>query len=244
VAALVTRSALRDKARLYADMRPGGTSEFLTNIEVNGLINGACAELWDRLVALRGHDYFETVNTSLPTVAGTATITLPADFYQLLAFDLAWASDRLEPVGAMQNIADRYQFNGVAWAEGAPKAFRVRGSAAGTQLLELFPTPTTAVNTAIRYVPSFTPIDTGTGGDVATIDGINGWDKSVALRVAIEMRMVAGLSTADLARLYEAELERVDSIATERAASYPARVRDVSEGWNGEDWMQLRVPAS
>ncbi len=227
-------------------MRPDGASEFISDADANDLINSRAAEFWDRLVALRGESRFETVNTSLPTVADTATITLPSDFLDLLSFDLAWGASRLEAVGKLENIADRYKYNEIRFAEGAPKAFRIRGNGTNTTLLELFPTPTSAVNTVIRYIPSFTPLATNNSADSSTFDGFNGWDKAVALGVAVDMRVIAGLDAGEVSGLLQNELARIDLAAAERSANHPTRIRDVSpEGSPYDpDWMQMRTPAT
>lgn len=242
----VTRATIRANARLFADMRPDGSNEFVSDAEANGLINLRAAELWDRLIALRGGEAFEAVNTSLPTVAGTATIQLPSDFYHLLSFDLAWASTRIEPVGQLSSIADRYRYNDIPWAEGEGKAFRVRGNGTNTTFLELFPTPTANTNTSIRYVRAFAPIVTNVAGDVTEIDTFNGWDRAVALGVATDMRAIAGLDGREVAGMYAAELQRIDQAVTERVESHPTRIRDVyPEGnWLQDDWMRIRTPAS
>ncbi len=246
MAQTVTRAAIRNRARLFADARPGGDSEQVSDADANDLINARAAEFWDRLVALRGESHFETVNTSLPTVANTATITLPTDFLDLLAFDLAWTSARLEAVGKLENIADRYKYNEVSFAEGGPKAFRIRGNGTNTTLLELFPTPTSAVNTVIRYIPSFTPLSTTNSADNTTFDGYNGWDKAIALGVAVDMRVILGLDASELSGMLTNELARIDLAASERSANHPTRVRDVHpEGMPYDsDWMMMRTPAS
>jgi len=246
MAQTVTRAQIRSRARLFADMRPDGDSEFISNADANDLINARAAEFWDRLVALRGESYFETINTSLPTVANTATIQLPADFLSLLSFDLAWSSARIEAVGKLENIADRYKYNEISFAEGEAKAFRIRGNGANTTYLEIFPTPTTAVNTVIRYVPSFTALATNHSADLSTFDGYNGWDKAIALGVAADMRLAAGLDNSGVLEMLSAELERMDLAAAERSANHPTRVRDVfPEGSPYDsDWMNMRTPAT
>jgi hypothetical protein len=243
--ATVTRATIRGNARLFADQRPDGTNEAITDAEANGLVNLRVAELWDRLIALRGGEAFEAVNTALPTVANTATITLPTDFYQLLAFDLAWSATRLEPVGQLPSIADRYRYADIPWAEGEAKAFRQRGSG-NSSFLEIFPTPTTAVNTAIRYITAFTPLATNNSADSTALETFNGWDRAVSLGVAADMRVISGLDSADVLRLYMADLERIDTLITERSASHPQRIRDVYPEGSlvTDDWMRLRTPAS
>lgn len=235
----VTLAILRKNARLYADQRG---RKFVEDDEANRLINLALAELYDRLLAAQGHEYYEATSTSITTADGTAAYNLPSGFYRMLGFDLNWGTDRLEPVPALASIADRARFNGMGWGEFTPKAFRIRGAQLTGEpaVLELFPTPTSAVATVLRYVPAFTDL----ANDSATFDGVNGWDRAVALRVAIEMRAIAGLESASIQRLYEAELQRIDELAADRAATHAPTIRDVSpEGNFFDDWYRRLPPA-
>jgi hypothetical protein len=225
----VTLLQLRTDARLYADERPGGTSTFITDTEANRLVNLALTELYDLLVEARGHEYYETVSTSTSTVAGTAAVSLPADFYQLLGVHLQWAANDLEEVRDLEHIQDRHGLvNLGSWSQYGPKAFRLRGTS-----LEFFPTPTSVVTVALRYVPAFGDL----ASDAATFDGVNGWEKLVALRAAIEMRVIGGRPYGDLERLYDRERDRVQGLASDRAAQSPKRIRDVQPESNwGTSW--------
>jgi hypothetical protein len=230
VARTVTRAQLRKMARLYADQRPGGGSTFVTDEEYNDLLNLAAPELYDRIIAASGPDYFEEEDTSITTVAGTASYSLPATFYQLNACDLRWSVSplRLEPVSELEHSADRYKYNSCEWGESSPKVQRIRKS-----LIEFFPTPTGAVTVVLRYVPTCPALTT----DTSTLDGVNGWDKLIALRVAIEARAIEKVAAGDLRGLYEAELERIDQMAADRAAASAPKVRDVNpEGTTMAPW--------
>jgi hypothetical protein len=244
VARTVTRAVLRNNARLYADQRG---RKFVEEDEANRLINLALAELYDRLVAAQGHEYYEAelappTAGAITTTSGTATYALPAGVYRILGFDLNWGADRLEPVPALASIADRARFNGVGWGEFTPKAFRLRGAQpSGTPAtIELFPTPTSAVATVLRYVPAFADLTS----ESATFDGVNGWDRAVALRVALEMRAIAGLESTTIQGLYDRELQRIDELAADRAAAHAPTIRDVNpEGNLFDDWYRHLPPA-
>lgn len=232
MARTVQRATVRKNARLFADQRPGGGSTFISDDEYNDLINLELPKLWDRLVAAAGPEYYEEESTGLATAAGVATVALPSNFYQLNACDLRWSADKLEPVRELPHSADRYQFNGVLWAEDGPKAQRIRKA-----LLEFFPTPSAVVEVVLRFVPvcPLLTTDTGTNG---SFDGVNGWDSAVSLGVAIAARGIEKVSASDLIRLYEAELERIDQIAADRASSSAPKVRDVDpEGSIRAPWF-------
>lgn len=236
----VTRATIRNNARLYADQRPGGGSTFIIDEEYNRLIGLALAELYDRLVAARGQEYYEKEDTSITTANGTANYNLPADYYQMLSVDLLWGT-RLEPVPALEHVADRSRFNDAPWDEGCGKAFRVRSPTTPTDpssahRIQFFPTPTSAVSVVLRYVPTC-PVLTQDAGIGGSFDGVNGWDRAVSLRVAIEARIIEKVSANDLRSLYEAELERIDQMAADRVASTASRIRDVNpEGLPTDVW--------
>jgi hypothetical protein len=233
VARTVTRAIIRKNARLYADQRPGGGSTFITDDEYNDLINLELPKLYDRLVSAAGPEFYEEEDTSITTAAGTATYNLPASFYQLNACDLRWSTSplRLEPVRELEHSADRYRYAGLQWGEGSPKVQRCRKS-----LIEFFPTPSSAVQVVLRYVP-VCPLLTQDSGASGTFDGVNGWDNAVSLGVAIAARGIEKVGANDLIRLYEAELERIDQIAADRASSSAPKVRDVNpEGSSMHPW--------
>lgn len=227
------RAKIRERARLYSDQPDTGV---VKDDKANLLINDALTELYDMLVAAAGEEFYQTVSTAITTAAGTATYALPTDFYALSAFFLNWGADRIEPVGKLSSVADLYRFNGIAFDEWGSKAFRLR-----PEHIELFPTPTRAVATILRYVPACPELTK----DSTAFDGVNGWDRLVALRVAVEMRMIAGLPAGELAGLYEQEKQRIQDMATERVQNEPRRIRDVGpeNGTSDEAWPWRLPPA-
>src|SRR5687767_2825500 len=176
-------------------MRGEGTDEFISTDEVNSLINANIGRFYDRIVLARGHERYEQTGT-FSTVASQASYdfedidtgvnTNASSFYELLAVDLRWSETRLEPVPALPSLADRYQFNDIAWQECGPKSYRVVNDS-----IEFFPTPTDATEVEIRFIPVFEPLTTNN----AAFDFVNGWDRAVELQTAIDMRTVNGLQT-------------------------------------------------
>lgn len=228
MARTVTLAQLRSLALLYADERPGGASTFITTTEANQLVNLALTELYDLLVAARGHEYYETTTEAVSTTAGSATANLPSDFYELLALHLKWSATDIEPIDALEDIADRHRLvNWGTWSQWSPKAFRIRGT-----VIEFFPTPSTTTVLQIRYVPVFTDL----AMDASTFDGVNGWEKLVALRAAIEMRAINRQPGGELERLYERERDRVEALAADRASATPKRIRDANPEGRRTGW--------
>jgi len=221
VASSVTLAQMRLDARLYADQRPGSATTFITETELTGLVNRKVRELYDMLVAARGSDYYAT-EAAIAIVAGTSRYDLPADFYQLSSLTLEWSSNDHELLFPVGSVRERINFEGVlpqnCWSRYSPKGYRLRASQ-----LEFLPVPTGSVTCRMQYVPVFT--DLSADGD--TFDGINGWEKMVALGVAMEMREIEKRPSSTLANMYGEQLARIDAMKSERDAEAPKEVVDV-----------------
>lgn len=231
MAATVTLAQLRERSRLYADERPEGTDTYLTKVEMTSLVNQSIKELYDRLVAARGHEYYAAF-ANFNTAAGTASYNLPADHYETLKVTLQWSATDLERVedGEIEDIDDLNRLS--TWGRWSPKMYRNIST-----VMFLSPTPTTVVAVDHMYVPTFTDLVQ----DADTFDGVNGWEKSVALRTAIEIRTIQQEDTGDLKELLAAELVRIDGLAADRAARAPKRVRDVMPENSLRRWPE-RLP--
>lgn len=222
--ATVTLETLIADAQLYADHRPGGTSSNITPTELTRLVNQALKEFYDLLIATRGQEYYIT-STTLSIVAGTATYSLPAAFYELGSVTLEWSATDHEIVRPLPALADRADYTPpLTWNRFTRKGYRIRGAQSGTIQIEFSPTPTSAVTARVQYIPAMTDIVA-----LGTIDCINGWEKLVAMKVAIEILTIKGLSKqlALLRPLYDEQYERVQEMASSRDANEPGRIRDV-----------------
>lgn len=239
----VNLQALVDLARLYADQRPGGANAFVPDSgsgSVVTLINGALAELYDLLISAGGHEYY-VVDAPISIVAGTSIYPLPADFYQLQTVHLEWSSNDWEPVPAFEQGERMRLVNFVTWGRRTPKGFRLRGAqtlaADAEASIEFLPTPSVAVTGRVRYIPVFQPLTSLSNDYFATV---NGWQKLVALKVAIELRAVAKLDSADLAALYQEQLARVQGLADQRAQGSTPQVVDAEAYRQVPEWAADR----
>lgn len=240
----VKLSQLKRMCRLYADERPGGANAFINDDELRDLINGEIANEYDLLIHAGGHERYETVDTSLSTTAGTATVTLPEDLYEILSLHLSWGTRQLERVEALDSLDDRRDIvNSGVWTRDGWKAYRVRHAVvgAGTRALaEFFPTPSSVVSLDLRYIPT-APVLTA---EDDTWDGVNGWERMIEYKVAAEMQVIAGKSPAAMLALYQQEKERIEILAHQLTASSPDRIRDVRYSNNGGGRRRLGpVPA-
>jgi hypothetical protein len=227
---------LQALSRLYADERPETGSGFIKTDELTSLINYAIAELYELLIDAGGHEHYETVNTALVTVPGAATVTLPTDFLRLLSLYLNWGARQLEPLDQLEHVDDRADLmNYGVWSRGNDKAFRIRGSRTAPEVIEFFPTPTTATPLEVRYVPT-APVLVN---ELDTFNGVDGWEKMVALRVASEIIVIGRNSPAATLELFEQERTRIQMLADKRTAAHPDRIRDVTSLSRGRNWRRL-----
>lgn len=232
----VTLGRLRALARLYADERPETGEGFIKTDELTQLVNYAIAELYELLIDAGGHEYYETVNTALVTTPGTATVTLPTDYFRLLSLYINWGARQLEPVDQLEHVDDRADFvNFGVWAKGNDKAFRIRGSRTAPEVIEFFPTPTTATALEVRYVPT-APVLVN---EMDTFNGVDGWEKMVALKAAAEIISIGRGSPTATLELYEREAARIQMMADKRAAAHPDRIRDVTSYSRGRNRRRL-----
>lgn len=207
MARTVTLSQLRTDCRLFADQRHGGATPFISDTEMNRLINLKTAELYDKLVAAGGHEFYAK-DAAIYTISGISEYSLPDDFYQMLSLIAEWGSMDSEALTDLATLALAPQYTNYSlWGSGSGKAYRLRG-----KKVRLYPTPNTRTTLRINYVPCF--VDMVEDDD--EFDGVNGWDKLVALGVAIEMRMIEQNEYADLYALYTEQLDRVEAMAADR----------------------------
>lgn len=230
----VNLSDLRARSRLLANQR---TAAFLTDSEVNGLVNDAIAELYDLLVSARGHEYYAQ-NIQLATSSGYQYVALPSDFYEALTLFANWGAQQLEELDSLDHLGDQVEFRNYAtWAQYSPKAWRLTQG----NRIELFPTPTAATNLELRYVPTFRALTDGG----QTFDGVNGWDKMICARVAMEILGLQALPASVPAGIYERERTRIQELAGERAAANAPSVRDVRFRTNRDRfWRRLPYPVT
>jgi hypothetical protein len=229
----VTLAQLRLDARLYSDQRPGGSTTFISDSELTRLVNGKIRELYDLLVEAHGSDYYAN-EAVINIVAGTSRYDLPTDFYELASVTLEWGAQDFEivfPIGSVRerNLYQNWMGASQNWSRNSKKGYRLRASQ-----LEFLPEPRTDVACRIQYVPVFADLVS----DSDTFDGINGWEKMVALGVAIEMLAIDKRTSAQLANQYAEQLARIETMKTERDAEAPKEIVDerrlrLRNGWIG-----------
>jgi hypothetical protein len=237
LAAAVLASTIVSDARLYADQRGAGvaTNGYLTDTEILRLINQKLKGLYDLLLKARGQDYYIDEATIAISVGGgvsssSSRYALPATFYQLKSVTLEWSANDHELVNPVNAVRGRAHYANSAgtWSRGSWKGYRLRGPN-----IEFLPTPTSSVTCRVQFVPCFTDLTLPSG----SFDGVNGWEKLVAVGVAMEMLDIEEEgASARLQRTYDEELARIRSLAADRDADNPPQIEDVDPDGPGEPW--------
>lgn len=174
MARTVTLANLRTDARRRADMESYSS---LTDAEVNRYINSSIAALHSKIVPLCEDDY--TTSTTIATVAGTESYSLPAAFLYVRHVEAAINGVKLS--FAKWNFAERHRYT-QPWASmGAPYTYRL----VGADTIRLLPVPTGVYSVTVWYIPATT--DLSADGD--TYDERDGYAEWVVLDVAIKLRI-------------------------------------------------------
>jgi len=248
VASEINLQGLIDLARLYSDQRPGGANAFVPDVgsaSVTTLINGAIGELYDLLVASGGHEYY-VKDATISLVPGTSIYDLPTDFYQMQTLHLPWASDDWEYIAPFEQAERMRLMNFQTWGRRTPKGYRIKGvqslvaGSALTSQIEFLPVPTTVPTTGgctARYVPAFTPLSNLTTDFFTTV---NSWQKIIAMKAAVELRVIAKLDASDLMALFQLERDRVQEMADKRAQGATPQVVDIDAYRQFPEWAADR----
>ena len=245
MASEINLQGLIDLARLYSDQRPGGSNAFVPDAgsgSVTTIINGCIGELYDLLVASGGHEYY-VKDATINIVAGTSIYALPADFYQMQTLHLPWQSDDWEYIAPFEQAERMRLMNFQTWGRRTPKGYRIKGvqslvsGSALTSQIEFLPVPTTVIGCTARYVPAFTPL-VDPVNDVFTT--VNGWQKIIALKAAIELRTIAKIDSGPLMSLFQLERDRVQEMADKRAQGATPQVVDIDAYRQFPEWAADR----
>jgi len=237
---------LRALARLYADQRPGGDTAFVPNSSVSvdvatldDLINLACAEFYDLLVDADG-EQAASKDQSVTLVAGTAGYNLNVDVYRILSVVIEWDSTNHEPVEEVSETERVVFTNGSTWAQWGPKAYQRRaptptGAAGLVATITFFPTPSAAGTVRVRYVPTFLRLTEG-----LYMPAVSGWEKLIALRVAVELRDLDDQPSIAQRQSLADEITRIQAMADKRSHNQVPQVVDVERIGARRDWLADR----
>lgn len=209
--ALVTLLQLRTSARQESDQV---NSTFCTDAEINGYIRTAYASLYGRIVECFGCDYFvqtPAAGYTFTTDGVNQLFALPTTGGVQLMFKLLGVEVL---VGGTTNYVSLKPF---AFAD------RNRQSFPGNQI------PQAGQTVRLLYVP----LPTLPTQDADTIDGVNSWEDSIVIDVAMKMMAKEEGNISALMARRQAMDERLDSeIENRNASEAGGRIVDV-ENRNG-----------
>lgn len=163
-------------------------------------------DIWPELYdeLVSAYENYYATSEEIPLVSGDNVYDLPDDFYKLIGVDFK--------VGTGSYVTLK------------PFMESERNGTLSTNLT------VPAGTIRIRYVPA-PPIYTDVTDEV---DGVAGWDRLVALLLAMEFLDAEESDTSSLSRRYVRTLERIRSMAAPRDAGMPARVTDINQAnWQG-----------
>lgn len=229
--ATATLAQMRERARDMSDMQTSSQSQaFITDAELDRIINRHLKSLYQKLITLRGDDYYAT-QTTFPSVANQATYAVPNNFFQLLKLIVSdgtryWTVPRYN----LEQWADLRYLQNVSSSDLTLLRYRLTGAN-----IEVRPAPKTAGYTfTLFYLPAFAPLVNA--GD--TFDGVNGWEDWACYGAAIDM-LIKEESMEQAAALQAQRQtldQQIDALAGNRDAGRPEVVGD-----NMKDWADMGV---
>lgn len=226
MAAFVTLTEMRTRARELADMQTSNQAQaFITDAELTRALNRNIKQLYQKLIAARGDDYYAKV-TTFPSQVGIATYALPTDFMALLMLAVSDGSI----------VVPVQRFNLKQWADlrylqnvqsNDLTLYRYRPLASN---IEIRPAPATANHTfTMYYLPAFAELVNGSD----TFDGINGWEDWAIYGAAIDMlNKEESYDQANALMAQRAVLDQqIDQLAGARDAGMPETWGDTARDW-------------
>lgn len=219
----------RQLSDLLSDIRQRSNQEnstFVTDSELTEYLNQELAELWARLVQNEGHPHFRSTATISVTPA-FQTYALPADFWRLqeVTATINGITGALHPFMAMEH---GWLKNSGPWGPWSPVRYRIQASA-----IEFLPNQQTFTAT-LYYTPSCPRLVNASD----TFDGFNGYEVAAIYGVCATVCAKEETDPTFFLAQKERILKFIDSLASQRDASHPERVQDVSVdmSWPGRLW--------
>lgn len=226
-----TLAALRLEVEQRTDMV---NTEFITDSEWATMLNGSLYELYDLLIQCYGNNYFAT---SLElTTDGTATITLPTDFYKSLGVDAKVGGTDQWVSLSRYEFAERNRFQSLGKVSvGAGRALRYQLFG---NTLRFDPTPESGQTIRLWYAPKLEQLVY----DSDSFNFFSGWSEYVVVDCAIKA-LQKEESDVSVFAMQKADMKRrIESAAENRDVGQSFRVSDTRgsrqawgpySGWRG-----------
>jgi hypothetical protein len=215
-----TLATIRTRCRQRADKV---NSTFVTDAELNELINQALSELHGILVT-HFQDYVLTTS-SLTITAGVEYTALPTTFFKSLAiFKLEGTQRyRLERF----NIDDLAPFSEALWLSsntGSISSYRIAGDR-----VYWYPKPVATTTAEIWFVPQIVRLSAD--GDVVGVQLVDGWEEFVVNDVALKIRLKEDGDAQPHMIMKQEFIKRLEIEAANRDAGRPFTVVDTNKDW-------------
>jgi len=225
MASNVTLGTLKTAARERSDMV---NSNFISDSELNRYINSSIKDLYDRLI--NAGEYYYVSSADISVVGGTATYSLPNDFYKLLGVDLVIDSNgnavTLRPFQFEQRnsylFTPTWNVVGLSYLR-----YMLQGSN-----IKFVPVPSGATTVRLWYSPAFADLVS----DSDSFDGINGWEEYVILDAAIKMMIKEESDPQALMVQKQGMIQRLNEMKLMRDIGSPSKIADMSRTMPWEFW--------
>lgn len=166
-------------------------------------INQSRLELFDKLVEVGCGDYIESC-AYVNIVSGTASYSLPTDYYKTIALDIkttqgTWASIPHYSMG------DRNLYSDLDSYSREDISYRIRGD-----YVTFAPTPNWTATNEVRHYYVSIPTDINASNSLTNqyIDGVAGWDDYVVYDCLV--KFLGGKEEGDASQ-WERQLARLDA---------------------------------
>lgn len=246
----VRASALVERVREAADMQAtqGGSSGFVEDDEIKRRIDEAATDLYDKLIANLGEDYF--VRTKIIDQGNFTDVhNLPDDFYRLCAVHEARPKGYLDDDGRdVYEFRDMTPFQrgdmtrllNIPINNDGPYFYRLTAIRHRVEVLgvtssymydqiEVFPNRSEGGYMRVSYIPRLIAYnevsENATAPDLDPIyPGIAGWEEYVVLCVAIRLLAKEESDTSDLRAERDRIEARIESLKSRRDVGRPEMV--------------------
>lgn len=184
-------------------------SQVMTDAFVTDSINKALAEFYD-LVSGTFEGFYDKTAT-VATVAGTQTVNLPSDFYNLRAIDRQLDAENFSPLTRLV-FRDTYSYGG----RGIPSGYMLHGGTA-PGVMRLWPIPDSVYTLRVTYEPLFAQL----AADGDTFDFRNGWEEYVIHAALLRLDAREERQLGDRMALIERAKQRILTSAEKRNSAEP-----------------------
>lgn len=249
----VSQSALRTRIRTV--VRQPNVNGFISDAEVNRLINDAAYELYDLLIAARGELYY-TIEWAFNTDPNRRRYILPTRFYRLVGANITQQAgvstgevplssepEVVVPANAAwvelprMNLAEWSKQDSLYGCSYSRLKYTLTGlgnNSGNIQKAELalYPVPSSIHCINLLYIPVLDLSNAPASGE-PVYDGVNGWEDYIVYSVA---SVIAGMQeeSNDLWLAKKAELrDRIKTLAPTRDRVQPTQVAD---RWDDSPW--------